>query len=91
MEFSLDPSHSPVESTATRSAEAYGPAYWRETEQPGELWDASLHTDRHGRGYATACNRKRWRQESNPTRLGPVTQQAAYNRTSRKPHPSRSY
>lgn len=91
MEFSLDPSHSPVESTATRSAEAYGPAYWRETEQPGELWDAPMYTDLDGWGDATARNRKRWRQEPNPTRPGPVTQQAAYNRTSPKPPLPRSY
>jgi len=91
MEFSPDPSHSPVESTATRSAEAYGPACWRETEEPGEFCDTPVYTDRHGCDYVTVCTLERWCQEITLTRPGPVTQQTAYDRTSRKPGLSRSH
>jgi len=52
MEFSTDPSHSLIESTATEIAEEYGPAYWREKEEAGEFagefWDALAEADFHG-------------------------------------------
>ncbi len=52
MEFSSDPSHRLIESTAAEIAAEYGPAYWREKEEQGEFaqeyWDALADADFHG-------------------------------------------
>jgi len=52
MDFSPDPSHSLIESTATQIAETYGPEYWREKEEQGEFagefWDELAAADFHG-------------------------------------------
>ena len=52
MEFSSDPSHRLIESTATEIAGEYGPAYWREKEEQEEFaqeyWDALADADFHG-------------------------------------------
>jgi acyl-CoA dehydrogenase len=52
MDFSDDPTHSLIRSTATEIAEEYGPAYWREKEEDGEFaedfWDELADADFHG-------------------------------------------
>ncbi|MFC7072666.1 acyl-CoA dehydrogenase family protein [Halovenus rubra] len=52
MNFSDDPTHSLIRSTATEIAEEYGPAYWREKEEKGEFgedfWDELADADFHG-------------------------------------------
>jgi acyl-CoA dehydrogenase len=52
MDFSDDPTHSLIRSTATEIAEEYGPAYWREKEEEGEFaedfWDELADADFHG-------------------------------------------
>ena len=52
MDFSTDPSHRLIRSTATEIAEEYGPEYWREKEEAGEFagefWDALANADFHG-------------------------------------------
>ena len=52
MDFSTDPSHRLIRSTATEIAEEYGPEYWREKEEAGEFagefWDALADADFHG-------------------------------------------
>jgi acyl-CoA dehydrogenase len=52
MNFSDDPTHSLIRSTATEIAEEYGPEHWREKEQKGEFseefWDELAEADFHG-------------------------------------------
>ncbi|PSP27663.1 acyl-CoA dehydrogenase [Halobacteriales archaeon QH_2_65_14] len=52
MNFSDDPTHSLIRSTAREIAEEYGPAYWREKEENGEFaqdyWDELAAADFHG-------------------------------------------
>ena len=52
MNFSDDPTHSLIRSTATEIAEEYGPEHWREKEQKGEFseefWDELADADFHG-------------------------------------------
>ena len=52
MDFSTDPSHRLIRSTAAEIAEEYGPEYWREKEEAGEFagefWDALADADFHG-------------------------------------------
>jgi acyl-CoA dehydrogenase len=52
MNFSDDPTHSLIRSTATEIAEEYGPEHWREKEQKGEFseafWDELAAADFHG-------------------------------------------
>ena len=52
MDFSTDPAHRLIRSTATEIAEEYGPEYWREKEEAGEFagefWDALADADFHG-------------------------------------------
>jgi acyl-CoA dehydrogenase len=52
MNFSEDPSHSLIRSTAESIATEYGPAYWREKEENGEFaegfWDELAAADFHG-------------------------------------------
>ncbi len=52
MDFSSDPSHRLIESTAAEIAAEYGPAYWREKEEQEEFaqeyWDALADADFHG-------------------------------------------
>ncbi len=52
MNFSDDPTHSLIRSTASEIADEYGPAYWREKEEQGEFaeefWDELAAADFHG-------------------------------------------
>ena len=52
MNFTEDPSHSLIRSTAESIATEYGPAYWREKEANGEFaegfWDELAAADFHG-------------------------------------------
>ena len=52
MNFSDDPTHSLIRSTAAEIADQYGPAYWREKEEQGEFaeafWDELAAADFHG-------------------------------------------
>ncbi len=52
MNFSDDPTHSLIRSTAAKIADQYGPAYWREKEEQGEFaegfWDELAAADFHG-------------------------------------------
>ena len=52
MNFSDDPTHSLIRSTAAEIADQYGPGYWREKEEQGEFaeefWDELAAADFHG-------------------------------------------
>lgn len=52
MNFSEDPSHNLIRSTAESIAAEYGPEYWREKEEAGEFaeafWDELAEADFHG-------------------------------------------